>query len=415
MAAPGRTSLRALLTANAISLTGNKMTLLVIPWFVLETTGSPSRTALAGFFAFLPIPLSSLLGGPLIDRMGFKRMSIVADLASAGTVAAIPLLHSTIGIEFWQLLVLVFLGALLDAPGGTARSSLLPEVAEEAGTTLERATSLEDAISRASGLFGAPVAGVLIGLIGSANVLWVDAGSFLVSAALVMRFVHDRPVTEEEIVEPGRYLDELRSGLRFIRKNRLLLMVILTVTVTNFLDGAVGSVVMPVYVKERFGVAASLGLIFGSFGGGAVVGSLAFGAFGERVARRSLFIAGFLAVSVQCFVLAAFPELWVILAYSFATGVMAGPINPILGAVTIERTPKELRGRVIGASIATSWMAIPLGVLAGGAMIESWGLRPTLIVIASLYLATVLTALINPGAKDLNRRPSATPEPEPIP
>ena len=151
MEASGRTSLRALLTANAISLTGNKMTLLVIPWFVLETTGSPSRTALAGFFAFLPIPLSSLLGGPLIDRVGFKRMSILADLASAGAVAAIPLLHATIGIEFWQLLVLVFLGALLDAPGGTARASLLADVAEDAETTLERATSLEDAISRACG------------------------------------------------------------------------------------------------------------------------------------------------------------------------------------------------------------------------------------------------------------------------
>ena len=100
--------------------------------------------------------------------------------------------------------------------------------------------------SRASGLFGAPVAGVLIGLIGSANVLWVDAGSFLISAALVMRFVHDRPVTKEDVVEPGRYLDELKFGLRFIRNNRLLLMVILTITVTNFLDGAVRSVVMPV-------------------------------------------------------------------------------------------------------------------------------------------------------------------------
>ena len=74
MAAPGRTSLRALLTANAISITGNKMTLLAIPWFVLQTTGSPSRTALAGFFSFLPVALSSFLGGPLIDRIGFKRM-----------------------------------------------------------------------------------------------------------------------------------------------------------------------------------------------------------------------------------------------------------------------------------------------------------------------------------------------------
>ena len=113
-----------------------------------------------------------------------------------------------------------------------------------------------------------------------------------------------------------------------------------------------------------------------------------------------------MAIAVQGFVLAAFPPLWAILVFMLGSGFLAGPINPIMGTVFLERTPKELRGRVIGASIATAFMAIPLGVLAGGGLIEVLGLRPTLIVIGSIYTATVLSALINPGTKDLNRVPS---------
>ena len=137
-----------------------------------------------------------------------------------------------------------------------------------------------------------------------------------------------------------------------------------------------------------------------------MVGSLAFGAIGQRFSRRGLFVAGFLAISVESFIIAAFPPLGMIVVYMFVAGVMVGPINPIIAAVTLERTPRDLRGRVIGASIAISWMAIPLGILTGGVLVEAWGLKPTLIAIASLYTATALSALFNPGAKDLNRRPA---------
>ena len=69
----------------------------------------------------LPTVLGALLGGAPLDRLGRKRASVLADLASGASVAAIPLLYHTVGLAFWQLLVLVFLGALLDAPGNTAR------------------------------------------------------------------------------------------------------------------------------------------------------------------------------------------------------------------------------------------------------------------------------------------------------
>jgi MFS family permease len=184
------TSLYSLFAANAISLVGNVFSTIAIPWFVLQTTGSAARTGITGFFTILPVVLAGFFGGTLIDRLGYKRTSIISDLASGVTTAMIPVLHFTIGLEFWQLMVLVFLGALLDAPGNTAREALLPELAKQAGMPLERATSLIHVIERGSRLVGAPLAGFLIGIMGTENVLGLDVVSFFVSAGIIWAIIH---------------------------------------------------------------------------------------------------------------------------------------------------------------------------------------------------------------------------------
>ena len=117
MATPARNRLPllALFAANAISMVGNVLTAIAIPWFVLQTTGSATQTGITGFFSILPVIVAGLFGGTLIDRLGYRRTSISADLASGLTVALVPLLYFTVGLQFWQLMILVFLCALLDA------------------------------------------------------------------------------------------------------------------------------------------------------------------------------------------------------------------------------------------------------------------------------------------------------------
>src|SRR5688572_7408219 len=125
-----RAPLYALYAADTISLSGNAIAQIAIPWFVLTETGSATLTALVVFVNFVPIVLAAFFGGVVVDRLGFRTTSVVADLASSAAVAAIPLLHTTVGIELWQLMALVFVGALLDAPGATARAALFPDVVE---------------------------------------------------------------------------------------------------------------------------------------------------------------------------------------------------------------------------------------------------------------------------------------------
>lgn len=403
-----RLPLFALLAASVTSLSGNMMTLVAVPWFVLETTGSAAKTGLAGFFNLLPVMIAGYLGGALIDRLGFKRTSVLADLASGATIALIPLVHTTVGLEFWQLLVLVFLGALLDAPGETARAALVPEVARLAGWRLERASGAVAVAERGARMAGAPLAGVLIAVVGAANVLWIDAATFALSATLVMGAVPGTRVAAER--PKGGYLAEVREGFSFVRRNALLLALVLTLTVTNFLDAAWFGVTLPVYARELFGSATSLGLLVGVSGGGAVVGALTFGAIGHRVSHRALlFLLAFLGVALKFPLLALFPPLTAAVVIMAFAGLASGPINPLLDTLLYERIPEDRRGRVLGVLQATAWMATPLGVLLGGLAVEGWALRPVLLGLGGVYLATLLALRLAPAVQDMDREVELSP------
>ncbi len=288
-----RVPLFALFTANAISMVGNVLTMIAIPWFVLQTTGSATQTGITGFFSLLPVVIAGLFGGALVDRLGYKRTSIAADLASGLTTALIPILYFTIGLQFWQLMVLVFFGALLDTPGSTARSALIPELAELAGMPIERATSLNQIVERSSRLLGAPLAGLLIALMSTANVLWLDAISFFISAAMVAVLIKASHIKLPETAR-GKYADELRAGLRFLRRDHLLLALMFTIMLTNGLDAAYASVVRPVYVDQVWGSAFDLGVLIAANAAGAILGAVIYGAIGHRLPRHATFVTMFM-------------------------------------------------------------------------------------------------------------------------
>jgi MFS family permease len=104
-----------------------------VPWFVLQSTGSAAKAGIVAFCALLPAVLAALVTGPVIDRMGRRRVSVASDLACGVAVAAIPLLQFAGILQFWMLCVLMAMTGLFRAPGETARGVLLPTLAERAG------------------------------------------------------------------------------------------------------------------------------------------------------------------------------------------------------------------------------------------------------------------------------------------
>lgn len=384
---------RVLLTANAVSLAGTAMTLLALPWFVLVTTGSAARTGVVAACETLPLVLASGLGGPLVDRLGARRAAVLSDLLSGAGVALVPLLHATTGIAFWQLCLVVAFVGLVRAPGDSARHVLLPGLVDLAGMPVERATSAYDGVSRGARMIGAPLAGVLIAALGPAEVLVLDALTFAVSALLVGLLVPPAPV--EPLAVGVGYVRLLREGLDGLRSDRLLLSITSMVMLTNLLDAAWASVLLPVYAREVLHSSVGLGTLFGVFGMGALVGTVLYGIVGPRLPRWPVFTLAFLVVGAPRFgLLAGEPPYEVLIAGQLLCGIACGCLNPVLTAVSLERVPPALRSRVWGVSSAGAEAGTPLGALLAGVGVAVLGLTATLLLTGVAYLIATLSPVL---------------------
>jgi MFS family permease len=413
---PVRRGLVAILAAETISRIGTRMSMVALPWFVLVVTGSPARTGLVAFAEMAPYVLACAFGGPLLDRVGVRRASIVADATSAAAVVAIPVLYRGDGLAFGTLLGLVALAGLLRGLGDTAKQAVFPQTVAASGVDLTRAASLHDGLSRLAGLLGAPLAGLLIALIDAPTVLLVDAATFATGSLLVALVV---PRPAPDVGEAGSnkresYFGALRGGWAFLRGDRLLLAISLMLVATNLFDQAFSGVLSPVWARDVAGTAVALGLLSGAFSVGAVLGNVVFTAVAPRAPRWAVFSIGFLvAGSPKWVVMALVPELWVVYAVSFLGGLGAAALNPILGAVLYERVPEPLHARVFGMSLALSWAGIPLGGLVGGLLVQWLGLTSSLLVFAALYLGATLLPFLDRTWRHLDDRPGTAAPAEP--
>ena len=397
-----RRPLYGLLAANAVSITGNILTFLAIPWFVLQTTGSATKTGIAAGASTLPIVLSAAFSGTFADRIGHRRASVGSDLVSAGIVGLVPLLHATVGLAFWQLLLLVFLRSMFATPGETARGALLPNLAAMSGTELEKATSAYDAVARGARMLGAPVAATLIGVIGAPNLLVLDAVTYVVSAYLVARYV---PRPERVVRERAPYLEDLRAGVAYVKSQPLVRNIILLCMTTNMLDAGQAAVLFPFHAQNVMKSALVLGLASGVSGGAAVVGALAFGARGSRLPRKATFVVAYVLCGIPRFaVLALRAPLWVIVATYAVSGFASGPLNPIMDTSLYERLPENMRARVYGVVFAGCAAAMPVGGVLAGVSVAAFGLAPTLWMFGGFYLAVTLAPAFLTSWRGLERQ-----------
>jgi MFS family permease len=397
-----RLPLLALLTANTISYIGNSFAFVAIPWFVIKTTGSAVQIGLAGFSAALPLIIAGIFGGVIVDWLGYKRTSILSDLISGLTVALLPLLFMTIGLAFWQLLILVFLGALLDVPGGAARESLIPDLIKGGNLTLQQANSAFDMTRRLSTFIGAPLAGLIAASFGIESLLWLDAMTFGVSALMVAVLVP--PLVKTAPLKPRRYLHDLYSGMQFISLERLLRVMIITFTLINFISTPFFSVILPLYADKIFGSAVSLGLMTAAAGGGAFLGLFFFGTIGDRFSRRTILVGVGLFTALRYGTLALYPPLAVSIGVIALTGLMFGPLNPMISSLIQECAPESMRGRIFGLLEAITSTSIPLGILLGGYLAEGFGLQAVLAGQAVFSLIITFYVLFQPAFQGLERR-----------
>jgi len=395
----------ALLGAYAVSVIGTRLSMIALPLFVLATTGSATRTGLVAMAETAPYALAQALAGPLTDRVGPRRMSIVSDVASAVVVGAIPVLHAVGRLHLGVLVLLVALAGLTRGPGDAAKYVSLPGVAQAAGTPIERVMGLEDGIGRFASVVGPLGAAALVGVLGAPAALAIDAASFAVAALVVTvgvpsHLAGPRPHEGHE----GGYLRRLRTGAQVVRRDGLLRSIVGMVAVTNLLDAALSGVLLAVWARQQGGGAGLMGVVAAAMSAGAVIGALTAAAVGHRLPRRLTFAASFFLIGAPRFaVLGLGAPLWLVVAVVFVGGLGAGTINPILGAVEIERIPEAARARVMSLITSLAFALIPFGGLLGGLLSDTVGVSAALLVCGTVYLVATTLPALRPEWRDMDR------------
>jgi MFS family permease len=390
--------------AETLSISGTRLSTIAIPWLVLTTTGSPVLTGVVAMAEMLPYVVAKALSGPLIDRIGPKRLAIGCDLASVLVVGLVPLLALTGWLGFELLLPIVVAMGMLRGPSDAAKHAMVPDIARLAVVPLERVTGVAGVIERLASTVGAAAAGGLIALIGPGLALALNAVTFALAALVVATglpaFRTARPESR------ASYFSELREGFDFIRRDALLVGIVIMISTTNLLDAAYSAVLLPVWTQSAGYDAALLGLLFAVMSAAAIAGAAIATATGERLPRLTVYTLAFLIAGLPRFAVFAID---VPLVAAFATlaiaGFAAGFINPILSAVIIERIPPGMIGRATALIGAFTWALLPFGGLVGGALIALIGLSPTLWLTGIAYVAATLLPLARRSFRSFGSRP----------
>jgi MFS family permease len=381
----------ALLVAEVVSSLGTQMTWLALPWFVLRTSGSPQRMTWVIIAEIVPIAVLGFWGSAIAARLGTRRTMLICDLVRAPLLAAIPFLHELGALSLPLLLALVAASGVFLAPYFGVQRAIVPELVGEEHADVARLTALFQAANRLTIFLGPPTAGVLIGTIGTAQILYVDAATYLVSFALVGLFVHPPELT----LPP----DErgVLAGARFLFRDRLLRVWTPAFTLLD-IGWQLLFASLPVLVVTHYGASAHvLGWLFGGLGGGAVVGALVALRVAPRVEPLTLGPAAFVCQMASMWVLAVPAPWFVPLAAMVAGGFCMSLVNAPMQALLMLRIPRHLRPQAIASFGVFQCVGAPIGLVLAGVALAHFDARAVLAVVLSLQtvsIATIVTVAI---------------------
>ena len=395
--------LRALLAAEVISTTGAQMTWLALPWFVLTTTGSPTRMTVVMLAELAGFAIAGLPAGSFVQRMGARRSMLIADALRAPLMMLVPVLHWTGHLSLAALVVLALMLGLLGAPYFTAQKVILPELIGEDEQAMSQANALFQGAIRATMLLGPPVGGILIGFMGAANVLVVDAATYVVSFLLVLVFVPAGHATPEAEESRG-----ILAGLRFLVHEPLL-----RVWIPLFVAGDAAwqafFAAVPVLVIERFGADAKIaGALFAAFGAGALAGNfLSFRFLTQRMDGLRLIALSVPFQAAPLWVLPLDVGAAALFVAILVSGLANGICNPSIHSIWTLRMPVAIRPKAMAASTTIWGLGMPLGLVVAGPVLSAFGTGPVLVGFAAVQSVCML------GVAAASLRARAVPEPAP--
>lgn len=392
----------ALETSTLLSGVGNGIVAIAFPWLVLDTTGSATAAGIVAAAAALPLVVSSLLSGTVVDLVGRRRTAVGADVLSALSAAAVPLTAATVGLDVATIAVLAALGAVFDPAGFTAREAMLPESAKAAGFRLDRVNSVHTALFSVSFLVAPGVGGVLIALVGAPATLLGATVAFVLAAgvvALVRVPSAGRPPRHEDA---ATFRAATKEGLSFVFRRRLVRALTVVPAVALVAWFPVEAVLLPAYFVAQ-DAPQRLAAVLAALSAGVIVGSLGYGAIAPHVSRHRVFVVSLALLALAVLGMAQLPSLGLLVALGFVTGLFYGPVEPISNVTVQEITPGRMRGRVIGVMTSSAYAAGPLGLLLAGPAVDAYGVQPAFTATAALLVVLAVGSVLSPALRELDR------------
>ena len=397
-----------ILFAALMAGAGNGISLVAFPWLVLQRNGSALDASIVAMAGTLPLLAATLIAGAAVDYLGRRRVSMISDALSALSVAAVPLLALTFGVDVINVAVLAglaALGALFDPAGMTARETMLPEAATRAGWTLDHANSVYEAIFNLAYIVGPGIGGLLIATLGGISTMWVTASAFCLSIVVIAVLRLEGAGKPDRTSLPTGVWAGIVEGLRFVWNNKVLRTLAFVDLAATGLYMPMESVLFPKYFTDR-NQPAQLGWVLMALSIGGLVGALGYALLSKYSSRRAIMLTAVLTLGIATTVIAFLPPLPLILVLCAVVGLVYGPMAPIYNYVMQTRAPQHLRGRVVGVMGSLAYAAGPLGLIVAGPLADSAGLHATFLALSLPMLLLGVVAIFLPALRDLDSVPA---------
>ncbi len=376
------------------------MVFIALPWLALEITGSAASAGALVALTSIPGLFFGPVLGTLIDRIGRRISGFVSEALAAITILLIPVVHNSIEISF-ALLVLLALGRAIVSPaGGTARKSIIPDVAGPAKLSLERANSIHEAVFATGFAIGPAVGALFIGLIGPYDVFIVVA-VFSAISAIAIFLVRIQEARGDGISETGSLIQDTILGAKTILKTPAVLLGMSFVMTLAMIYLPTEMVVLPAHFNA-INSAEGLGFLISTMAGASVVGALLFEKLQKKLKYSTILKLGFIGIGTSVLGMSLLPPIPVMLFLGAILGFSWGPLMPMLNTVVQRVIPENMRGRVFGIEM-TIWGAGPTLTAVGvGLAVDGVGVQPVYFFLATLVLALSVFVSFNKANKQLD-------------
>ena len=386
--------------SNITSVASNSMVFIALPWLALELTGSAASAGALVALTSIPGLFFGPILGTLIDRIGRRISGYISEALSALTILMIPIANAFVDITIVLLVLLALSRALVSPAGGTARKSIIPDVAGPAGLSLERANSIHEAVFATGFAIGPAVGALFIGLIGPFDVFIVVA-IFSAISAVSMFLVRTKESRGDGVSETGSLLRDTLLGAKTILKTPAVLLGMSFVMTLAMIYLPTEMVVLPAHFN-KIDNAEGLGILISTMAGASVVGALLFERLQKKFKYSTILKLGFIGLGSSVLLMSLLPPFWILLILGAVLGFSWGPLMPMLNTVIQRVVPENMRGRVFGIEM-TIWGAGPTLTAVGvGLAVDGLGVQPVYFFLASIVLALAVFVSFNKTNRQLD-------------